>query len=173
MLSAIPIRQPEILEALGVGDRLLLGDGNVDLRLRGIAQYQVGAFWAALETGYDKRNGAPQDKLELCPFPDNSAYFPSASSPAPPPLSSSSPPPFSSLRDRPAADVAVARVAGRTRLEVSGGVTRERMAELATTEQDEYVSLTQYATTATKLHPLTADLSAIEQAFANSSRNRF
>ena len=42
------------------------------------------------------------------------------------------------------------------------------LAELATTEQDEYVSLTQYATTATKLHPLTPDLSAIEQAFANS-----
>ncbi len=41
------------------------------------------------------------------------------------------------------------------------------LAELGTTEQDEYVSLSTYSSTAAKLHPLTPDLYAIEQAFAN------
>lgn len=42
-----------------------IGDGQVDLRLRGIAHYQVGAFWASLETGFDRRNGAPEDEYPL------------------------------------------------------------------------------------------------------------
>jgi hypothetical protein len=40
-----------------------VGDGQVDLRLRGVAQYQVGSFWAALESGFDRRNGAPADEI--------------------------------------------------------------------------------------------------------------
>lgn len=42
-----------------------IGDGQVDLRLRGIAHYQIGTFWASLETGFDKRNGAPDDEIPL------------------------------------------------------------------------------------------------------------
>jgi hypothetical protein len=40
-----------------------IGDGQVDLRFRGIAHYQVGAFWGSLESGFDKRNGAPDDEI--------------------------------------------------------------------------------------------------------------
>lgn len=42
-----------------------IGDGQVDVRLRGIAHYQIGTFWAALETGYDRRNGAPSNEVPL------------------------------------------------------------------------------------------------------------
>jgi len=42
-----------------------IGDGQVDVRLRGIAHYQAGVFWASLETGYDRRNGAPEDEYPL------------------------------------------------------------------------------------------------------------
>lgn len=42
-----------------------IGDGQVDLRFRGIAHYQAGGFWASLETGYDLRNGAPDDEIPL------------------------------------------------------------------------------------------------------------
>lgn len=42
-----------------------IGDGQVDLRFRGIAHYQVGTFWASLETGFDKRNGAPDDEIPV------------------------------------------------------------------------------------------------------------
>ena len=42
-----------------------IGDGQIDLRFRGIAHYQVGGFWGSLETGYDKRNGAPKDEIPL------------------------------------------------------------------------------------------------------------
>lgn len=42
-----------------------IGDGQVDLRFRGIAHYQAGVFWGSLETGFDKRNGAPDDEIPL------------------------------------------------------------------------------------------------------------
>lgn len=42
-----------------------IGDGQTDLRLRGIAQYQRGGVWLALETGYDIRNQAPYDEIPL------------------------------------------------------------------------------------------------------------
>jgi hypothetical protein len=42
-----------------------LGDGQVDLRLRGIAHLQVGAWWLSLENGFDRRNGAPDDEYPL------------------------------------------------------------------------------------------------------------
>lgn len=42
-----------------------IGDGQVDLRLRGIAHYQVGGFWGSIETGFDRRNGAPDDEFPL------------------------------------------------------------------------------------------------------------
>ncbi len=45
---AIPIHQPEILDALTLGDRLLLGDGNVELRVRG---EDGGVFDAVAVTG--------------------------------------------------------------------------------------------------------------------------
>jgi hypothetical protein len=42
-----------------------IGDGQVDLRFRGIAHYQIGAFWGSLESGYDVRNGAPDDEIPV------------------------------------------------------------------------------------------------------------
>lgn len=42
-----------------------IGDGQVDLRFRGVFHYQVGAYWASLETGYDRRNGAPDDEIPV------------------------------------------------------------------------------------------------------------
>lgn len=42
-----------------------IGDGQVDLRFRGIAHYQIGAFWGSLESGYDVRNGAPDDEVPV------------------------------------------------------------------------------------------------------------
>ncbi len=47
------------------------------------------------------------------------------------------------------------------------------LAQLQQTKQDEFVSLTVYATTPTKLHELTPDLAAIRSAFGNSSPNGF
>lgn len=34
--AELPINQPEILEAMGVGDRILLGDGDVELRIQAV-----------------------------------------------------------------------------------------------------------------------------------------
>ena len=42
-----------------------IGDGQVDLRMRAIAQLQVRGCWIALESGYDIRNGAPHDEVPL------------------------------------------------------------------------------------------------------------
>lgn len=42
-----------------------IGDGQSDLRLRGIVQYQRGGVWAALESGYDIRNEDPADEVPL------------------------------------------------------------------------------------------------------------
>jgi hypothetical protein len=42
-----------------------IGDGQVDLRFRGIVHYQIGTFWGALESGYDRRNGAPDDEIPI------------------------------------------------------------------------------------------------------------
>ncbi|MCY2960801.1 MAG: hypothetical protein NTY35_11595 [Planctomycetota bacterium] len=43
-----------------------IGDGQVDLRGRLIAHYQMAnGFYAALESGYDVRNGAPKDEVPL------------------------------------------------------------------------------------------------------------
>lgn len=41
-----------------------IGDGQVDLRARLIAHYQMAnGFFAAIESGYDRRNGAPADEV--------------------------------------------------------------------------------------------------------------
>jgi hypothetical protein len=42
-----------------------IGDGQVDLRFRAIAHYQIGGLWASLESGYDVRNGAPDDEVPV------------------------------------------------------------------------------------------------------------
>jgi len=42
-----------------------IGDGQVDLRFRGIAHYQWRGLWASLESGYDRRNGAPDDEIPI------------------------------------------------------------------------------------------------------------
>ncbi len=42
-----------------------IGDGQVDLRFRGIVHYQYRGFWGALESGYDRRNGAPDDEVPI------------------------------------------------------------------------------------------------------------
>jgi hypothetical protein len=43
-----------------------IGDGQTDLRLRGIAHYQFdGPFWASLESGYDWRNDGPHDEIPI------------------------------------------------------------------------------------------------------------
>lgn len=42
-----------------------IGDGQVDLRFRGILHYQWSAFFGSLESGYDVRNGAPEDEVPL------------------------------------------------------------------------------------------------------------
>jgi hypothetical protein len=42
-----------------------IGDGQVDLRFRGVVHYQIGTFWGALESGYDRRNGAPDDEIPI------------------------------------------------------------------------------------------------------------
>ncbi len=46
-------------------DVTAIGDGQVDLRFRAIVHYQWSAFWASLESGYDRRNGAPEDEVPL------------------------------------------------------------------------------------------------------------
>ncbi|HEX6884701.1 MAG TPA: transporter [Planctomycetota bacterium] len=46
-------------------DVTAIGDGQVDLRFRGILHYQVSAFFGSLESGYDVRNGAPEDEVPL------------------------------------------------------------------------------------------------------------
>jgi len=42
-----------------------IGDGQIDLRFRGILHYQVGGFWGSLESGYDRRNGAPDNEIPV------------------------------------------------------------------------------------------------------------
>jgi len=42
-----------------------LGDGDVVLRARTIVQYQWGGLYAALETGYDHRNGRLDDEIPI------------------------------------------------------------------------------------------------------------
>ena len=46
-------------------DVTAIGDGQVDLRFRGILHYQWNAFFGSLESGYDVRNGAPHDEWPL------------------------------------------------------------------------------------------------------------
>ena len=46
-------------------DVTAIGDGQVDLRFRGILHYQWKALFGAFETGYDRRNGAPEDEVPL------------------------------------------------------------------------------------------------------------
>lgn len=47
-------------------DVTAIGDGQVDLRGRVIAHYQhESGVFAALETGYDRRNGAPSDEIPV------------------------------------------------------------------------------------------------------------
>jgi hypothetical protein len=46
-------------------DVTAFGDGQTDFRLRGIAHYQVQAFFASLESGYDVRSGAPEDEIPI------------------------------------------------------------------------------------------------------------
>lgn len=47
-------------------DVTAIGDGQVDLRGRVIAHYQhESGIFAALETGYDRRNGAPTDEIPV------------------------------------------------------------------------------------------------------------
>lgn len=47
-------------------DVTAIGDGQVDLRGRIVAHYQhESGVYAALETGYDRRNGAPSDEIPL------------------------------------------------------------------------------------------------------------
>lgn len=46
-------------------DVTAIGDGQVDLRFRGILHYQWSAFFGSLESGYDVRNGAPEDEVPL------------------------------------------------------------------------------------------------------------
>jgi hypothetical protein len=62
LLLAPSIKQP--LGDYENNDVTAIGDGQTDLRGRLIAHYQfdVGAF-VALESGYDRRNGAPDDEI--------------------------------------------------------------------------------------------------------------
>jgi hypothetical protein len=46
-------------------DVTAIGDGQIDLRFRAILHYQWSALFGALETGYDRRNGAPEDEVPL------------------------------------------------------------------------------------------------------------
>jgi hypothetical protein len=46
-------------------DVTAIGDGQVDLRGRVIGHCQWSAFFLSLESGYDRRNGAPHDEVPL------------------------------------------------------------------------------------------------------------
>jgi hypothetical protein len=64
LLFAPSIKQP--LSSYEDDDVTAVGDGQTDLRGRVIAHYRHDlGFFASLETGYDRRNGAPDDEVPL------------------------------------------------------------------------------------------------------------
>jgi hypothetical protein len=46
-------------------DVTAIGDGQVDLRFRGILHVEWNALFGSIESGYDVRNGAPEDEVPL------------------------------------------------------------------------------------------------------------